>query len=133
MVDEESFRHSIDAALGKIWPELGGGPRHTPELQAEIAGLYAVFADWLEEQGDDRAIGYRWMAGHRKYPRRGNESWDWWGFHGGVDSQPEDLTSQLWRHLPGNQLGEAPVKDYPTPESAERALCKAIRFLDIRS
>jgi hypothetical protein len=133
MVEEESFRRSIDIALRKVWPVSGGGARHTAELRAEIAGLYAVYADWLEEQGAERATGYRWLAQHGKYPRSSGESWDWWGFRGSIAMQPEDLSSMMWQCLPGTQLGEAPVKDYPTPESAERALCKAIRFLGIHS
>ena len=27
-----------------------------------------IFADWLEDRGDWRAAGYRWMGVHRKWP-----------------------------------------------------------------
>jgi uncharacterized protein (TIGR02996 family) len=51
-----------------------------------------VFADWLEEQGDSRAAGYRWMGenGKRPYdwpkapgPVR-HETYDWYRTEGGA-------------------------------------------------
>lgn len=31
--------------------------------------LRLVFADWLEEQGDPRALAYRWSGAHKKRPQ----------------------------------------------------------------
>ncbi len=53
----------------------------------------AVFADWLEERGDERAAGYRALAQFRRFPAYSNHAgngsslpFDWfegWSFYGG--------------------------------------------------
>jgi uncharacterized protein (TIGR02996 family) len=35
---------------------------------------YLMFADWLEEQGDWRAPGYRWLGENRKRPFRSTDN-----------------------------------------------------------
>ena len=49
MTDESAFQAALDAD------------------PADFA-LRLVFAGWLEERGDWRAAGYRWMGEHRKWP-----------------------------------------------------------------
>lgn len=49
MTDEAAFQMAIDE-----FPDFWGNR--------------AVFADWLEEQGDWRAEGYRWLGTHRRRP-----------------------------------------------------------------
>jgi uncharacterized protein (TIGR02996 family) len=49
MTEETAFQAALDAEPGN-------------------SGLRLVFADWLEERGDWRAAGYRWMGEHRKWP-----------------------------------------------------------------
>ncbi len=77
MVDEETMQRSIDAE----WPP--------PEEEAPRL----IFADWLEEQGDWRAEGYRWMGYNHKYPKdyrlRKGIVWGW------NDLLPESNHSQL--------------------------------------
>ncbi len=56
MIDEEPFQRSLDAMIdSRNW-------------QAND-DMRLVFADWLEEQGDRRALGYRWMGWNHKYPQ----------------------------------------------------------------
>ena len=130
MVDEDSFRRSIDELLRRLWPAVVS-PDHRPQRRDELAALYAVFADWLEEQGDERAAGYRWLARQGKFPRRGGSSWDWWRFGNHEGTAPEDLPNRVWDRLPGTaNVLTAQCKEYVTPEAAERAVCKAIRRLE---
>jgi uncharacterized protein (TIGR02996 family) len=49
MTDEAAFHAALDAEPGN-------------------SSLRLVFADWLEERGDWRAAGYRWMGEHLKWP-----------------------------------------------------------------
>src|SRR5687767_2932613 len=49
MVDETTFQRALD-------------------LEPHNWALRLVFADWLEERGDPRAAGYRWMGRHEKWP-----------------------------------------------------------------
>lgn len=46
------------------------------------AGL--VLADWLEEQGDERSGGVRWLADNRCAPRQGGGRW-WWFYTKGSE------------------------------------------------
>lgn len=47
-------------------------------------GIRYLFAQWLEERGDWRAPGTKWLADHGKWPdldstsRGDGRSWDWW-------------------------------------------------------
>src|SRR5262249_55205850 len=57
-------------------------------LDADItnSALRLVFADWLEEQGDERAVGYRWVGENGQWPYdwareqsdSGFKSFDWY-------------------------------------------------------
>jgi uncharacterized protein (TIGR02996 family) len=49
MTDETAFQAALDA-------------------EPSNSGMRLVFADWLEEHGDWRAAGYRWMGEHHKWP-----------------------------------------------------------------
>jgi uncharacterized protein (TIGR02996 family) len=55
-------------------------------LDADItnSALRLVLADWLEEQGDERALGYRWLGQNGKWP------FDWAKNQGGSEFKTFD-------------------------------------------
>ena len=130
MTDETAFQAALDELAALVWP-AAGSPNHTAELLDRFAGTCAVFADWLEEQGDWRSVGYRWLSDHRKLPRRSGRSYDWWGFGDHFEPAPENLPANVWDRLPGRP--DSPTsrcKAYDTRRDAEWALCKAILSLE---
>ena len=62
MTTEDDFQNALDA--------------HPEDWQTRL-----VFADWLEENGDPRAEGYRALGVLRRRPFRGDQStfWTHWG------------------------------------------------------
>lgn len=72
-------RDRINAALERVWDNL------------------LVLADMEEESGDpDTAAGYRWLAGHRKWPCRRDRHghgyfWYWFGRQEGTMSESDEL------------------------------------------
>lgn len=103
-----------------------------------------VFADWLEDRGDWRAAGYRWMADHGRSPVPCTASemittWDWWCQ---LDpDQPRRAAGHIhdacWVRLDlFNRLrdyrfksswsGGVAYKEYPDRRTAEEALCRAV-------
>src|SRR5712692_270029 len=92
-----------------------------------------VFADWLEEQGDARAAGYRWMGIHGKWPydwaRSGGElhyhTFDWYRDGGGaIWDVPGHcrLPEWLWKRL----RCATDWATYVTRREAEETLCLAL-------
>lgn len=73
MVSEDNFQAALDA-------------------DPTNSSLRLVFADWLEERGDARAEGYRWLGRHGKWPYDwgrstivpGFETFDWYLEDGGA-------------------------------------------------
>jgi hypothetical protein len=59
--------------VGKPENWLDGEGPFQLSLDADLScwSLYLTFADWLEERGDWRAPGYRWMGENRKRPSTG--------------------------------------------------------------
>jgi hypothetical protein len=117
MTDESAFQNSLDDLAKQIWPRAGAF-HPTSEMLDGYAGLCAVFADWLEEQGDSRAAGYRWLCRHGKLPRRSNNSWEWWQYGDRVDSAPEDLPAAIWDRLPGMRDRQVSGNAKSTPLAA---------------
>lgn len=117
MVTEDSFQLGLDA-------------------DPTNSCLRLVFADWLEEMGDWRAEGYRWLGSHGKYPYdwahstvvTGFVTFDWYMQDGGA---AWDVPYHC--RLPGDF--REPLKtsldwpDYETRQLAEEALCRAIKSL----
>lgn len=98
--------------------------------------LMAVYADWLEERGDDLAAAYRWCVENRKRPAKnarykklgpsfgdGEFFWhrkcDWW------DSEPEmQIPIQLVESIKGRL---ATFTEHPTRRAAMAELAKALK------
>ncbi len=92
-----------------------------------------VFADWLQDQGDPRADGYRALGRRRRYPQaydaEGNigtgdniASWSWWDDIGGVDREHSDLFRDWFNLLKPNTADISPyMRKYATRREAEDA------------
>jgi len=125
MTDEATFRAALDAEPDNV--ELRG-----------------VFADWLEERGDDRAAGYRWMYVNRKVPET----------FGGVDAHwnskrvnrdycrdasswgraiAATLPDDVYNELPPVHSHYLGYQHYPSIRAAELALCEAIHAINRRT
>ena len=115
MTDETAFQAALD------------------ERPADHA-LRLVFADWLEERGDWRAAGYRWMGENHSYPIRSAMSWDWWdsGWLRGSDEAPillpAMLDSAMFARLDGHVMSGPSFREYLDRSSAEEALCRALKI-----
>jgi uncharacterized protein (TIGR02996 family) len=119
MNDEDAFQRAIDAEPGNLT-------------------LKRVFADWLEEQGDWRAAGYRWMAEHEKWP------FDW-----DQDSPAIRFNTFDWYITDGKAVWTVPEYcrlpatfrrvfatgndwiAFPSRQAAEEALCKVIETITV--
>ncbi len=115
MTDEAAFQAALD------------------ERPADHA-LRLVFADWLEERGDWRAAGYRWMGECRQHPRRAALSWDWWDLRwlrkyreAGMPLSAAMLESSLFERLDGYATSGPNFREYTDRRAAEEALCRALR------
>jgi len=130
MTDETPFQDTLDELALLIKPP-DGAPTDLAELWDRYFDTCAVFADWLEEQGDWRAAGYRWISQHRKHPRHSLLSWNWWRFGDTSPLNAENLPSHIWNRLPGRPLNpQTHFKSYDTRRDAESALCKALILLE---
>jgi uncharacterized protein (TIGR02996 family) len=111
MVSEDDFHAALDA-------------------DPSNSAMRLVFADWLEEHGDRRAGGYRWMGQHGKWPYDwarhtagcNYETFDWYFEDGGaVWDVPEHC------RLPGRLRAAFDTRldfpDFATRRAAEEALC----------
>ena len=133
MTDEDTFQAALDA-------------------EPDNSAMRLVFADWLEERGDWRAAGYRWMAERGKAPM----PWPRVGYAGSHPYPPPAPDEWTWavaaHHLVGDTDGPRPVLwaaaevasvgrrlidvmanrrgrywvDYRTRCGAEEALCRAV-------
>src|SRR5947208_1432935 len=89
-----------------------------------------LLAEWLEERGDERAAGYRWMGRQRKFPCRTSRTWDWWNirWQRKVMSTlllPAMIDRAVFARLTG-YLGHGPdFREYGSRRAAEEALCLA--------
>jgi uncharacterized protein (TIGR02996 family) len=99
------------------------------ENPADIA-MRLVFADWLEERGDWRAEGYRWMGQHHKWPtdQRADDGlpWGWWSV-----ADPSSIHAELPQvlHRPMYRvLSPEYAWAFETRREAEETLCRAIRL-----
>jgi uncharacterized protein (TIGR02996 family) len=76
VTDEEAFQAALDA----------NPDDHTTRL---------VFADWLQEQGDPRAEGYRAMGIWRRAPFYGTEGCWWWRNTRSINPLLTDISNAL--------------------------------------
>lgn len=97
------------------------------ELGDDAARL--LFADWLEERGDGRAAGYRWMARRRKKPSRAPYTWDWW-HEDSTNRREIVLPDAVWRLLDAPPAERFPnCKEFPSLAAAEEEICRVIALL----
>ncbi|MFL5340145.1 MAG: TIGR02996 domain-containing protein [Gemmataceae bacterium] len=98
--------------------------------------LRLVFADWLEERGDWRAEGYRWMGTLAKFPYdwtkstvvTGFRTHDWYLEDGGATwNVPEHCRLPAYFRRAFRTEHDWP--DYGTRQIAEEALCRALAGL----
>lgn len=112
------------------------------------SGCRLVLADWLEDHGDWRAAGYRWMGENKKWPLQTKRSWigadpPWWRW---VDKEHYDradpnadysgtnarITCLLLRRITKcddnweNDHILYPMRSFRTRRAAELALCLAL-------
>lgn len=120
MVTEDAFQAALDAE---------------PDNQA----LRLVFADWLEERGDPRAAGYRWLGERGLYPYdwsqdldvHGYTSFDWYveGGEANWDVPAHCTLSREWLDLfpqPHTLLHWAA---FDNRREAEEAVCRVLAKL----
>ena len=102
----------------------------------------AVMADWLEERGDWRALGQRWMASKGRLPKPAGDDSDlrftWSMIQNDMPGdiklvQRSRLPVLIWRRLVwfdhvSDQMERhyRETKGYATVESAEESLCQAL-------
>jgi uncharacterized protein (TIGR02996 family) len=98
------------------------------------SGTRLVFADWLEEQGDPRAAGYRWMGENGKRPYDWpkspglvrHDTHDWYRVEGGAIWEVPvfcQIPEWIWKRL---QSGHDWVH-FASRRAAEEALCLALK------
>lgn len=96
-------------------------------LDADPADAAArlLLAEWLDERGDSRAAGYRWMARRRKHPYflSGSERWSWTNLRNAVPVHNQ-LPPRLYEALP-RQI-DTDWKKYETVREAEEELASEI-------
>jgi uncharacterized protein (TIGR02996 family) len=105
------------------------------DCELENSALRGAFADWLEEQGDWRAAGYRWMSMNRKWP------YDWvryrglpqfitfdWYFEDGGACWEVPMHCRMPRELRG-VVGNFDWAEFTTRRAAEEAVCNAVHEL----
>jgi uncharacterized protein (TIGR02996 family) len=135
--DEDSFQSAIDELYLRMQPRRDQVLRPPdPEDLARLRGVRLVFADWLQERGDARAAGQRWLAENGKYPydwsadRRVElfTTSDWYRGRGAVWAVPDHchVPEELWRRLPPRRPQTDNWAAYPTRREAEEALIRAV-------
>ncbi len=113
MTDEAAFQAAIDADPANV-------------------ALRLVFADWLEERGDWRAAGYRWMGEHCKWPYDWSknamitvyDTFDWF-----IDGSPTQWDVPKHCVLPAEFRPWFPrlyMPSYASRREAEESLCEVI-------
>jgi uncharacterized protein (TIGR02996 family) len=120
-MNEQTFREALDE-----------GP--------DNFAMYLVFADWLEESGDWRAPGYRWMGESKHRPRviemlrevtgKKIKAYEWFNLDatGSRQYAPHRLPGYLFYLLRGGgtEYPGEPNLYYKKRKDAEEALCKAV-------
>jgi hypothetical protein len=92
------------------------------DLNAADSGARLLWAEWLEERGDERGVGYRWLAETDKHPYLAHSTWDWWSEHS-VNSNAIRLPHELWLKLPTAPASGFPrCKEWPSRRDAEDAV-----------
>lgn len=114
VTEESGFWRAIDAAPGDLRP-------------------VGVFADWLDECGDERAACLRWCfeTGHKPCPSFSAvghmPTWDWW--HIPRSDGPEYLPPELFGTLAEGCDIFASCREYRSASHAYRDLCESWRSL----
>jgi uncharacterized protein (TIGR02996 family) len=97
-----------------------------------------VFADWLEEQGDKRAAGYRALGRLKSYPEENIDSTTKWGWthHGHEFKNPMWTTSipTIWFdkiYVIDKDRGYSSCFYYDQDTRAETENLAALKFLEL--
>jgi len=92
-----------------------------------------IFADWLEQCGDWRAAGYRWMWEKEKVPQHfvfnGVDDWNWRADNYYLDGQGKVYTAgvgEFFLMLTGFYDERHAWRAWLTRREAEEALCRVI-------
>jgi len=107
------------------------------DAEPDNHALRGAFSDWLEERGDWRAAGYRWMSGNEKFANGSLVDGPYWsgitleiGEEGDRDDVPynqrrlpKEIHAALHR---GIEPFPCHYRQYPTRQAAEEALCRAL-------
>lgn len=109
MITEESFQSALDR-----------DPYNLP--------LRGVLADWLEDHGDGRAAGYRWMFANGKCPVCWGAAWYWSAEAKGAEPMLafSFLPVKIWDRLMGGASFSEGTRTYPNRLMAEIDLIVAL-------
>jgi len=111
------------------------------DLRPDDHHLRRVLGDYLEEQGDERATGYRALGVNRKQPQpyddenngtdaQSVDHWSWWDDLGGIDTSTHDLFRD-WFRLLKRGTGESYYRNYATRRQAEDDAARAFLTLPV--
>ncbi len=112
----------------------------------------AVYADWLDENGDSQlARAQRWMAAGKHHPKKADfrpalaregivwtemgPVWEWWSRQGAtsVPRDPYVLPGEVFAELRGQALYESTCWECLTRVEAEHQLAMALARLEVAS
>jgi uncharacterized protein (TIGR02996 family) len=101
--------------------------RHLDAAPADSAARL-LLAEWLDERGDWRASGYRWMGECAKRPWMGDGRPTWFNDRRGVRRHaPEDIGPDIFEKIAGGQRSvRVGWVDFDTRHAAEEALAAAL-------
>jgi len=90
--------------------------------------MYLVFADWLEDRGDWRAAGYRWMGETKHRPLRAVSGFVWRDIQQTVSKlyRPNRLPTYIFLLLTKGIKDRNWIRTYHKSRYAEEDLCQAI-------
>jgi uncharacterized protein (TIGR02996 family) len=99
--------------------------RSALDVRPEDMALRLLFAEWLEERGDYRAQGFRWMSRLGKWPFWLPSSRRWsWTHPANTFPYHNHLSRELYDLLP--EENDSDWKKYVTLQEAEEALCRIL-------
>jgi len=84
--------------------------------------LRAVFADWLEERGDETAAGWRWLNAEGRTPVNISTKWGWRRPYSRFPTDKEFILDDL----PESDMALTHWRFYHTPYAALSAAAQAV-------
>jgi len=136
MRDEDAFQARLDELLTRLRSPDGEAVVDDAEALRRLRELRLVFADWLDERGDRRAVAQRWLAGHGKWPYdwssnrwiTGYTTFDWYSGNGANWTVPAHchLPTEVWSALDPDHVEYTNWSAWPSRREAEDALAAAL-------